>query len=236
MSRRGFTLIELLVVIAIIAILAAILFPVFAKAREKARTASCQSNLKQIATALVMYRNDYDETNVDYGRGPYGTPTDDWINNQPTMGPSGRYSWGLQIMPYVKNVQVFVCPSGVPSLTRPNGSCGHNPLRWMSYGCNLALVHQLGGRWMGNRDSNITNANCIVVSDACGRHYTCVGHTANGCTATAGWEPLDVNFGVQPGQGGQSARHNDGCNHAYYDGHVKWQRITRVGDYAPRIP
>ncbi len=60
-TSRGFTLIELLVVIAIIAILAAILFPVFARAREKARAASCQSNLKQIATALMMYTQDYDE-------------------------------------------------------------------------------------------------------------------------------------------------------------------------------
>ncbi|PJB63475.1 MAG: hypothetical protein CO095_16425, partial [Armatimonadetes bacterium CG_4_9_14_3_um_filter_58_7] len=60
-NRSGFTLIELLVVIAIISILAAILFPVFAKAREKARTASCQSNLKQLSTAMLMYVQDYDE-------------------------------------------------------------------------------------------------------------------------------------------------------------------------------
>jgi len=70
MRRRGFTLIELLVVIAIIAILAAILFPVFAKAREKARQASCQSNLKQLALSAVMYRTDYDERNLQYYRGP----------------------------------------------------------------------------------------------------------------------------------------------------------------------
>ncbi len=67
---RGFTLIELLVVIAIIAILAAILFPVFAKAREKARTASCSNNMKQLGTALMMYVQDYDEA-LPYGSSAY---------------------------------------------------------------------------------------------------------------------------------------------------------------------
>ncbi|NCO34344.1 MAG: hypothetical protein AUJ92_17170 [Armatimonadetes bacterium CG2_30_59_28] len=90
-SRRGFTLIELLVVIAIIAILAAILFPVFARAREKARTASCQSNLKQIGLAQVMYSQDYDETIMPNGLTPY--------------------YWSDLLQPYIRNRQVFDCPS-----------------------------------------------------------------------------------------------------------------------------
>ena len=92
----AFTLIELLVVIAIIAILAAILFPVFAQAREKARQASCLSNTKQLGLAVYQYYQDYDET------GPNGTYR---------FGSIG--GWAGQIAPYVKNVQVFRCPSDI---------------------------------------------------------------------------------------------------------------------------
>jgi prepilin-type N-terminal cleavage/methylation domain-containing protein/prepilin-type processing-associated H-X9-DG protein len=96
--KRGFTLIELLVVIAIIAILAAILFPVFARAREKARMSSCQSNLKQIALGIMMYTQDAD------GRGPLG-----WSAAGPDVGGSIR--WRDTVQPYIKNKQVYVCPS-----------------------------------------------------------------------------------------------------------------------------
>jgi len=93
LHRSAFTLIELLVVIAIIAILAAILFPVFAQAREKARQTSCLSNEKQITLAILMYAQDYEETF------PVGV-RDDWNN-----------SWPVLVEPYVKSIDVFRCPS-----------------------------------------------------------------------------------------------------------------------------
>ena len=108
MTRRGFTLIELLVVIAIIAILAAILFPVFARAREKARQTSCLSNLKQIGLAMVQYVQDYDEVYPDtyYSISPRPAsivwPNGDVRSN--TM-------WYQLIYPYIKNIQVMQCPS-----------------------------------------------------------------------------------------------------------------------------
>src|SRR4051812_7716570 len=130
-KRNGFTLIELLVVIAIIPILAAILFPVFAQAREKARQTGCLSNLKQIGTGLMMYTQDYDEA---YPCNWYGGL---W----PTM-PNGRqYKWMDALYPYVKNEQVFTCPSDAsnrkqyiyyPKLAKPSTD------NWGSYLTNVA--------------------------------------------------------------------------------------------------
>jgi prepilin-type N-terminal cleavage/methylation domain-containing protein/prepilin-type processing-associated H-X9-DG protein len=102
-ARKGFTLIELLVVIAIIAILAAILFPVFAQAREKARQASCQSNLKQQGIAVRMYTDDYDGIHIPaWG---YGAGWNQCANGVAHMG------WFHFIQPYVKNMGIFDCPS-----------------------------------------------------------------------------------------------------------------------------
>jgi prepilin-type N-terminal cleavage/methylation domain-containing protein len=108
-KRAGFTLIELLVVIAIIAILAAILFPVFARARENARRASCQSNLKQIGLGFMQYSQDYDErmpaAAISYGSG----------NNVPfPSNPSASgatHLWWHMVFPYVKSTQIYICPS-----------------------------------------------------------------------------------------------------------------------------
>ena len=108
MTRRGFTLIELLVVIAIIAILAAILFPVFARAREKARQASCQSNLKQLALANLMYSQDYDETLMRFCT---QLPND-----------NGCFYKHDLLYAYTKNHQIWICPSS------SNG--GGTPVGW----------------------------------------------------------------------------------------------------------
>src|SRR5690348_16631762 len=117
MKRRGFTLIELLVVIAIIAILAAILFPVFAQAREKARGIACISNLKQIGLALISYAQDYD--------GTYPVP---YINNLAAVNPPDPYAEaydghnpyveglitvGTQLDPYIKSSKLTTTPTGI---------------------------------------------------------------------------------------------------------------------------
>jgi prepilin-type N-terminal cleavage/methylation domain-containing protein/prepilin-type processing-associated H-X9-DG protein len=107
-TNRGFTLVELLVVIAIIAILAAIMFPVFAKARDKARQASCQNNLKSIGAAMLMYAQDYEE--MFPGAGSSG----------------GNNSWDAAVQPYIRSTKIFKCPSH--SLDESTNSYGANQL------------------------------------------------------------------------------------------------------------
>ena len=113
--RLGFTLIELLVVIAIIAILAAILFPVFARARENARRSSCQSNLKQIGLGILQYTQDYDEK---YPMRQYGN-----VSGSPSNVNDGKVmSWRRAIYPYVKSSQLFTCPSNTNAYAAPDDS------------------------------------------------------------------------------------------------------------------
>jgi prepilin-type N-terminal cleavage/methylation domain-containing protein/prepilin-type processing-associated H-X9-DG protein len=127
---RGFTLIELLVVIAIIAILAAILFPVFAQAREKARAISCLSNVKQITLSYTMYVQDYDETSPEMDSGDYTN----------------------RLYPYSKNAQVFLCPDRSdtnaeedPSCAYPYNACSNYTNRSIGYGYNWGPIQRRGG-------------------------------------------------------------------------------------------
>jgi prepilin-type N-terminal cleavage/methylation domain-containing protein/prepilin-type processing-associated H-X9-DG protein len=134
-ARAGFTLIELLVVISIIALLAAILFPVFARARENARRASCQSNLKQIGLGIMQYAQDYDEVMVpawlegDCSAGQGWQPT-----NSGNFGCYNNFKWMDLIQPYVKSEQIFNCPSApksIPSYVQVTGN------KYGSYAANL---------------------------------------------------------------------------------------------------
>ncbi len=120
-KKKAFTLIELLVVIAIIAILAAILFPVFARARENARRASCQSNLKQIGVAWMMYAQDYDETVMRFATPGCGLTCYWW------GGWNGTALTGSQglIYPYMRNEQVNACPSFANTLRTSFGLTGY---------------------------------------------------------------------------------------------------------------
>ncbi len=126
MRRHGFTLIELLVVIAIIAILAAILFPVFARAREKARQTSCLSNVKQIGLAIRMYVQDYDEK-FPSARSVPGCPFPDYGASIPYMLPVERQllGWPSLMTPYVKNQQIFWCPSDENESTAPTATVSY---------------------------------------------------------------------------------------------------------------
>ncbi len=135
--RRGFTLIELLVVIAIIAILAALLFPVFAQAREKARQTSCLSNLKQSGTAVLMYIQDYDET----------FPINLYLSREAGSGAPCVYSFYQELLPYQKNGDIMRCPSAPRALAIGQGfaNAGFPPicspaLTYISYDFNFALI------------------------------------------------------------------------------------------------
>ncbi|MCE5240846.1 DUF1559 domain-containing protein [bacterium] len=196
--RKGFTLIELLVVIAIIAILAAILFPVFARAREKARQTNCVANVRQLGTALQMYTDDYDETLPRFNFGAImvgGSP-----QNQ---------TWARVIKPYVKNNQLYVCPS-----KKTNG-------------------------WLFESDSDTVWAPCgYGVNDAYvfpGVGYSVVSLSQVGDPAStislserAGLNTVRIYAPVAQGGAGANpscnvdGRHNNGANFLFLDSHAKF--------------
>jgi prepilin-type N-terminal cleavage/methylation domain-containing protein/prepilin-type processing-associated H-X9-DG protein len=194
--RAAFTLIELLVVIAIIAILAAILFPVFARARENARRASCMSNLKQISLGWLMYAEDYD------GRLPFY--------------PSG----GVMefVFPYVKNTQVFRCPSsGLVQQNSPTMSSYYAT----DYGMPASYESPYWPRAV------MLNGGAQLLSAVPEPSITCLLAETRYASTTYnyGFDRFRANtFPVQQTFNGlpQTERHFDGSNYAYVDGHVKW--------------
>jgi prepilin-type N-terminal cleavage/methylation domain-containing protein/prepilin-type processing-associated H-X9-DG protein len=197
-SRRGFTLIELLVVIAIIAILAAILFPVFARAREKARQASCTSNVKQLALGCMMYAQDYDE------RCPTGDPAA-WGGPLPATDPLNRNFWRYQIQPYIKNWQVFNCPS----LTSGNmADINVQGLQAYAFNAHIAGV-SLGQMRQPAELCSLGDGYHWVLNDGPQGWVHAYANTCGaGCNAAV---RVDSN-----------TRHNGGSNVGFADGHVKW--------------
>ena len=181
-TRQGFTLIELLVVIAIIAILAAILFPVFAQARAKARQASCLSNLKQIGTSTLMYTQDYDETfyphrfNCGTGGGANQVCpqyVDGNGNRVPEAqkysgGSEFRYYWIHMLQPYVKNYQLFACPSAIGAFTPTSPgtgpTCYGQGCTGTAYGGQNSYGHN--DVWLSPSQAYNGSTNVITVSQA----------------------------------------------------------------------
>jgi len=237
-SSKGFTLIELLVVIAIIAILAAILFPVFATAREKARQTGCSSNLKQIALGFIQYMQDYDE---------FATPTVYGTNQ----------GWAGRIYPYIKSTGIFACPSDSTNVSS-NGavvsyainegikgnqdSLGNWPpmmMNKLTAPSNTVLLYEVRGvivnvasssegsgpTWQTQPASNWLSPSGYGIVG-----YPDQGHWGGWNASTNAWDFI----GRYPGgrTGGylntESAAHNGGCNFVCCDGHVKWLSATRV--------
>ncbi len=225
-TRRGFTLIELLVVIAIIAILAAILFPVFAKAREKARQTSCTSNLKQIELAHHQYAQDYDER---------FTPA--FITNNAFGGCcNNRVSWAQDLYPYTKNAQIFVCPDSSNHITGNLNPALNQNIPYLDYAVNCVYQPVTAGVPGGGNDGTevpmaavTAPSNTIQTIDAKNNEYN-VWRSEQ--TDWNGKNPIDNSQwngskydGTQGNSGADVAfRHTDGTIIGFYDGHVKYRR------------
>lgn len=210
-AHRAFTLIELLIVITIIAILAAILFPVFSRARENARRSSCQSNLKQIGLALMQYTQDYDERLV---RG------DD-------QGAPIRLHYAELLMPYIKSEQVFRCPSAAGT----SNEC--NPFN------RFPVSYALNNMYEGSNSWRLFNAviptSLAAIQDVTGTVFA--GDARNQTTAIDFCYQVTVNPVYSAGppvtfgaalQGLYVERHLDTANWAFLDGHVKPMRISKI--------
>jgi prepilin-type N-terminal cleavage/methylation domain-containing protein/prepilin-type processing-associated H-X9-DG protein len=220
---RGFTLIELLVVIAIIAILAAILFPVFSQAREKARQTACASNTKQIATALYLYIQDYDERTMGGCFVAYGcTVPGGFIDETGTPNRKCcRYTGLWPLLPYTKNEAVFLCPSVTgwddPILRPRKGTYSTNnsmlgggdgvPLAEIEFPANSVAFADARNPWIdGSVDFYL---HCRI------GHLTFCADRAGtkGCTACTSL---------------RSDWHNEGINQVYIDGHARWSKVSQI--------
>lgn len=203
--RRAFTLIELLVVIAIIALLAAILFPVFARARENARKSSCQNNLKQMGVGILQYTQDADET-------------------YPVTGNAYADAALWVVQPYVKSTQILQCPSettaGSPSFSSPSYSDYYYN---REFGVSTAAL---------NQSSLLRPSLTILMGDSISGAAT---HRTGGCTLDnitgTGTGCGAAGFARMPAFN----RHSEGVNLLFADGHVKFARLPQAPAQAPLV-
>jgi prepilin-type N-terminal cleavage/methylation domain-containing protein/prepilin-type processing-associated H-X9-DG protein len=204
--RAGFTLIELLVVIAIIAILAAILFPVFAQAREKARATSCLSNMKQLNTAMSMYMQDWDE------RFP------NWRTLVPKSveHPNAKITWVENMQPYCKNKNIWVCPSD-----NTPGRNATNPATQNSYWLNAYVF-----LWSGYSPKHPPSVTLAEIRYPATTIVFTEGPANDGQHVWPG--PPTEWCGTQAGCRESQERHSGGIHFAFADGHVKWHRVQAL--------
>ncbi|BDI32021.1 hypothetical protein CCAX7_40720 [Capsulimonas corticalis] len=231
-NTQGFTLIELLVVIAIIAILAAILFPVFAKAREKARQISCASNLKQIGLAELQYAQDNDEFYTGAGH-DFGNPF------------IGRMMWPEMLYPYTKSAAIYTCPDVAPHPGQDFlSNCASNPdvcAHGTDYGYNVVFVTTTGNSAIGVPPGGSDNSagptgagvsdpsDTILIMDGVPTTNIWGAQFEDIATNTYygnGWTMGAPTYGRATTTGYIDKRHTDGLNIAWYDGHVKFMKNT----------
>jgi len=227
MRKTAFTLIELLVVIAIIAILAAILFPVFGRARENARRSSCQSNLKQIGLGLAQYSQDYDEQLIRAHYGP---------NDGGSSDLTANYKWMDAIQPYVKNTQIFNCSSHSSYPATINGPYEFRTGdKYGSYAIN-ATYWKIGDTLSSPAGEFTSMAKAATPSTTV---WVADGH---GGRFETGWETTAENetiTGTNPRElRSFSERHLNTINTLFLDGHVKavkldlFTKLGSLGGYA----
>jgi prepilin-type N-terminal cleavage/methylation domain-containing protein/prepilin-type processing-associated H-X9-DG protein len=212
MKQRAFTLIELLVVIAIIAILAAILFPVFAKAREKARQSSCASNVKQNLISAIQYCQDYDE------HFPNELLCPDTVAGAPGL-------WAV-VQPYVKNTQILACPSdATTSSCNLAASDPANPQGcYQSYAFSRGVIgsNTGAGEIMGALSPIVNPAQCILILEwTANNNWNRTFWGGDVTWEQQQWEPPNNQIlGID--------RHNGGSNWGFCDGHTKWYTPDKI--------
>ncbi len=228
-KRLAFTLIELLVVIAIIAILAAILFPVFARARENARKTSCLSNLKQIGLGVMQYTQDYDGIYPQGRHDPTtiqnvpGTPGDVYRTCHPVAGCGGSnvgkfFTWMDMTYPYTKSTQIYACPSAPEE-----DEAGYSMNTAFTNRCNNSgCTSSTKGTFTGVPSTDFGGVNSAAIVRASEIEMVVDG---NDRTYTVGIRPFTIWSRAGPNLGGDSdsGLHMDGGNAVYADGHAKWR-------------
>jgi len=228
--KNGFTLIELLVVIAIIAILAAILFPVFARARENARRSSCQSNLKQIGLGIMQYTQDYDEKLVLKAYTPYTAGQAQTNLSMPgakfISGTTNQMTWMDFIYPYVKSSQIFVCPSATVTTY---ASYGYQAI----YGSYGSTINSLTGVQCANylNPSSLCNPGFQAMSLAQIQRpaEVIMSQDLHNYGNAYQFMPSDVVLAANNATTAiKVSPHLDGANALYCDGHVKWMTLAKM--------
>jgi prepilin-type N-terminal cleavage/methylation domain-containing protein/prepilin-type processing-associated H-X9-DG protein len=214
--RAGFTLIELLVVIAIIAILAAILFPVFAQARAKARQAACLSNMKQVGIGLMLYTQDYDEVlpgNTDHRAG-FSLPLG-FMQPYDAGNPLTHRVWARDVQPYMKNRAVLICPQSTP-MGPPNAEAWHPVVNNPNAGSSS--YHLNGIAATKSLAAIPAPADIVYLQES------------NLITRTAQERPRLANptTATQANHPSYDLLHNEGGNLLFCDGHAKWQKKISI--------